>query len=86
MPPANAIKPPKWKMAIVSWLAIFPTLSVFLLITSPLLGEVHLVWRVFINTLLIVPLMTWLIMPALNKLFRPWLYPGLAHPLTDGDC
>ena len=73
--------PPKWKMAILSWLAIFPTLTTFLLITSPFLVQVHLVWRIFLNTLLIAPLMTWIIMPTMTRLFRPWLYP--ASPSID---
>ena len=67
--------PPKWKMAIVSWLAIFPTLTVCLLSTAPLLSHVHFVGRIFVNTLMVAPLMTWIIMPRMTKLFRPWLYP-----------
>ena len=66
--------PPKWKMAIVSWLAIFPTLTAFLMVTSPYLGSLHLVGRIFVNTVMIAPCMTWIIMPAMMRLFRKWLF------------
>lgn len=66
--------PPKWKMAILSWLTIFPTLTTFLMLTSPYLQDLHLVGRIFINTVLIAPLMTWVLMPAMARIFRRWLF------------
>lgn len=72
--PQMRLVPPKWKMAIVSWLTIFPTLTTFLLVTSPLLQHLHLVGRIFVNTLLIAPLMTWVLMPMMTRVLRPWLF------------
>lgn len=71
---AKPAPPPKWKMAILSWLTIFPTLTTFLILTSPYLHSLHLVGRIFINTVLIAPLMTWVLMPTMTRIFRRWLH------------
>lgn len=68
------VVPAKWKMAVVTWLAIFPILSVFLTGTAPWMGDLHPIGRLFLNTLLIVPLMTWFVMPGMTRLFRRWLF------------
>lgn len=68
------VVPAKWKMAVITWLAIFPILSVFLTGTAPLMGDLHPIGRLFLNTLIIVPLMTWLVMPGMTRLFRGWLF------------
>ena len=67
------IVPPKWKLAVLTWLAIFPAVSTFIFASEPIIGGFHLIARVFISTLIIVPLMTWVIMPNMIKLFRRWL-------------
>ncbi|WP_299682447.1 antibiotic biosynthesis monooxygenase [uncultured Roseobacter sp.] len=72
------VVPAKWKMAVVTWLAIFPILSVFLTGTAPLMGDLHPIGRLFLNTPIIVPLMTWLIMPGMTHLFRRWLFQSHA--------
>ncbi|MFZ2329574.1 MAG: antibiotic biosynthesis monooxygenase [Rhodoferax sp.] len=67
--------PPRWKVAMITWLGICP--SVYLLFV--LLGEVLAPWpllpRVMLLTSLVVMLMTWVVAPQLTKLLRPWLYP-----------
>ncbi|WP_299736446.1 antibiotic biosynthesis monooxygenase [uncultured Roseobacter sp.] len=68
------VVPAKWKMAVVTWLAIFPILSVFLTGTAPFMGDLHPIGRLFLNTLIIVPLMTWFVMPGMTHLFRRWLF------------
>ncbi len=72
-PSQTPIVPPKWKLAVLTWLAIFPAVSIFIFASEPLIGDLHLIARVFISTLIIVPLMTWVIMPNMIKLFRGWL-------------
>ena len=76
--------PVKWKMAVVTWLAIFPILSLFLTGTAPLMGGLHPIGRLFLNTLIIVPLMTWFVMPGMTKLFRRWLFPAASGPDMGG--
>lgn len=76
-----SVVPPKWKMCIVSWLAIFPLLSIVLIGTAPMLHDVPMVLRLFLNTLIMAPLMTWVVMPRMTRMFRKWLF---AAPQPDG--
>ncbi len=76
LPRCNAIIPPKrYKMAIVTWLAITPLLIAFNLATQPLLGNLPLVLRILVTTPIIVILMTYVVMPYMAKLFAKWMYP-----------
>jgi uncharacterized protein len=67
--------PPRWKMATVTWLGIFP----LVLLLSPSIGAwlapVHPALGVAGVTVLVVVAMTWLVMPLLARLFTGWLYP-----------
>ncbi len=68
--------PPRWKVAVVSWLGIYPT--VLLLFT--LLGETVAPWplplRTMLITILVVLIMTWGVAPQLTRLLKPWLHAG----------
>ncbi len=69
------IPPPRWKMAVVTLLAVYP-LSMVLGIT---VGNWISAWPILLNALifnaLIVTGLTWFLMPVLTRLFNPWLYP-----------
>ncbi len=71
--------PPRWKVAIVSWIGIFPT--VLLLFT--LLGDVMAPWplvpRTLLFTVMVVCIMTWIVGPQLTRWLRPWLHAGHKH-------
>jgi uncharacterized protein len=68
--------PPPYKMALVTWITIFPLITAMVAITGPLLKELPLALRLAITTALTVPLMTWVVMPRVTRLLRKWLYPG----------
>jgi uncharacterized protein len=70
MPP-----PPPYKMALLTWITIFPLITAIVAITGPLLEELPLAARLGITTALTVPLMTWIVMPRVTRLLRRWLYP-----------
>jgi len=71
----GAPPPPPYKMAILTWAAIFPLITLIVLATAPLIGPWPLVPRLAVTTLVTVPVMTWLVMPRLTWLLRRWLYP-----------
>lgn len=71
-----SMHPPRLRMAVVTWLGIFPTVSLFLWLLAPLLESIHFLLRTAILTILIVITMTWLVMPRLTKLLRGWINPG----------
>ena len=66
--------PPRWKQAVMIWFAFFP-LS---LLTSWLLGELvpdlALVPRVLLTTVLMTPLMTYVVLPQLTRRLEWWLH------------
>jgi antibiotic biosynthesis monooxygenase (ABM) superfamily enzyme len=68
-------KPPKkWKMAVIVWLAIYPTITIlYALMGSYFELITPMPLRTLATTVLVVPLMVFSIMPALQKLFQQWL-------------
>lgn len=75
-------KPPeRWKMAVLTWLGLIPTVSFVLGLLGPVWqGQPPFhgfSWMTIVltaaNTLVITLFMTWLVMPNLTKLFRGFL-------------
>jgi antibiotic biosynthesis monooxygenase (ABM) superfamily enzyme len=67
--------PPRYKMALVTWLAVFPLATVVFMVLDPILGDFHAVLRTLVFTLVMVSLMTYVVMPRMTRLFSSWLYP-----------
>ena len=67
--------PPRWKVALVTWLGICPTVYVLFLVVAPLLADWPLLPRVMVITALVVLLMTWVVAPRLTTWLKPFLYP-----------
>lgn len=77
LPEAPVIRPlPRWKMACVTLLGVFPTSLAFTVLLGPLIGGWPLVARSFAVAVCTVATLTWFVMPFLTKMLRPWLYPG----------
>ena len=66
--------PPKWKVAVVTWLGIFPTVLLLFLTVAPLLADWPLVPRTMLITALVVILMTWVVAPRLTRWMAGWLH------------
>jgi antibiotic biosynthesis monooxygenase (ABM) superfamily enzyme len=68
--------PPRWKMALVTWIGVcFVVLVVNLGLswwTPDWLGWL----RFLVANALVVAALTWIVMPILNRLFRKWLHPS----------
>ncbi len=68
--------PPKHKMAVVSFLVVFP-LSVMLgTWVTPRLSVLPWPLPSLVSCVVMIALMTWVLMPRVTWLFRKWLYPG----------
>jgi uncharacterized protein len=63
-----SMHPPRSRMAFVTWLGIFPTVSLMLWLVLPLLQPLPFLPRTAVLTGLIVMAMTWVVMPRLTKL------------------
>jgi len=79
-PPGDALpaQPPRWKVAVVTWLGIFPTVYGLFFLLGDILAPLPLLPRIFVLTVLVVALMTWVVAPRLTRLFKPWLYSASA--------
>lgn len=73
--------PPRYKMAIMTWMGVFVTLAVVSRLLTPILSNLPILLNQLITTGLVVAVLTYLIMPRLTKLFKRWLYP---IPITEG--
>jgi antibiotic biosynthesis monooxygenase (ABM) superfamily enzyme len=72
----GAPAPPPYKMAILTWVTIFPLITLVVVVSAPLIGSLPLIPRLAVTTLVTVSLMTWVVMPRVSRLLRRWLYPG----------
>jgi antibiotic biosynthesis monooxygenase (ABM) superfamily enzyme len=67
--------PPPYKMALVTWITIFPLITLVVVVLGPLIAGLALVPRMAITTAVTVPIMTWVAMPRVTRLLRGWLHP-----------
>ncbi|WP_296931692.1 antibiotic biosynthesis monooxygenase [uncultured Marinobacter sp.] len=76
LPGQNPVQPPpKWKMTIVSWLALYPAVTLVFVIFGDLLAQVPLLLRTMIVTIVVMGLMSYVLMPRMTKWFKFWLFP-----------
>ena len=66
--------PPRWKVAVVTWLGIFPTAYAVFLALGDLVAMWPLLYRTALITAIVVALMTWLVAPQLTRVLKPWLF------------
>lgn len=66
--------PPRWKVAVVTWLGIFPTVLLLFVTVVPWMADWPLVPRTLVVTALVVLIMTWGVAPQLTRLLRGWLH------------
>lgn len=66
--------PKKWKIAVLTWIAIYPTITLLLALSGGLLSKIDLLpLRTLVLTLVMVPFMVFLFVPFLQKKFSKWL-------------
>ncbi len=70
---------PRYKQAIIVWIAIYPTITLIQLVAGPALATIALPLRTLLLTLVLVPLMVFVLLPVLTRLLGFWLVP---HPPT----
>jgi antibiotic biosynthesis monooxygenase (ABM) superfamily enzyme len=68
--------PPPYKMAVLTWITIFPLISLVVVALGPLLRGIAPIPRLAITTAVTVPVMTWIVMPRVTRLLRGWLFPS----------
>ncbi|OLP19024.1 hypothetical protein BST81_07320 [Leptolyngbya sp. 'hensonii'] len=77
---ATIVPPLRYKMALVTWVTVFPLITVISIVLQNQLSLLPTILRVMVVTAIAVPMMTYLLMPKMTLLFAKWLYPS---PLTN---
>ncbi len=70
----NVRTPPKWKMSLLTWAAVFPGVVVLSKSYHFLFPTAHPIILTLLTTMTLVPLLTWVLMPNIVKLFKGWLF------------
>ncbi|WP_045233716.1 hypothetical protein, partial [Deinococcus pimensis] len=76
-PPDSPVlrQPPRWKMVLLTVLALYPLNLSLNLLFAPHLTAWPLAARLLLFAVLVVSMMTYLVMPWVTRLFAPWLSP-----------
>jgi antibiotic biosynthesis monooxygenase (ABM) superfamily enzyme len=65
--------PPKWKMATVTWLGVFPAVLLWSSVLPKLLSGLPLLVVMAIVNAFVVATLAWVAMPLLTRVFSKWL-------------
>lgn len=65
--------PPRWKMALVTVLGVWPVSMLIPGLLAPLIGKHPLALQALFIAVGIVILLTWVVMPVLVRVLNPWL-------------
>lgn len=66
--------PPRWKQAVMIWFAFFPLSLAVGALTSIVAPDLALVPRVLATTVMMTPVMTYLVLPRLTRWLEWWLH------------
>jgi uncharacterized protein len=71
--PPGPGSPPRWKMALVTVVGVWPASMLVPRLLNPLISGLPIVLRALLVAVGIVILLTWVIMPVLVKILKRWL-------------
>src|SRR5262245_24864752 len=66
--------PPRWKMAVATFLGVFPVATVLSWSLGPKLLPLHFLMRNVIFNACVVVLLTWAVMPLVTRVMQGWLH------------
>jgi len=71
----KVVPPKKYKITIVSWLALYPLITLIFFLFGDILAEIPLIVRTLIVTAIAMLIMSYVLMPRFTKWFSFWLFP-----------
>jgi antibiotic biosynthesis monooxygenase (ABM) superfamily enzyme len=72
---STATPPPRYKMALTTFVAVFSLLMVIPRLLAPLIDPMPPLSRTLVVCATMVALLTYVVMPALTRALSGWLYP-----------
>lgn len=66
-------QPPKYKTAILIWIAIYPSVNLIFYFLGDWLSTLPRLVSTLVLTIILVPLMVFVLLPLLQKIFKNWL-------------
>jgi antibiotic biosynthesis monooxygenase (ABM) superfamily enzyme len=76
--------PPRWKMWLVSLVAVYPLVLAFQVLLVPRMTTLPLPLRALLFPLVLLTLMTFVVMPMVTRLLRRWLGPRPGDEALEG--
>ena len=76
LPNRSTLKPPpRWKMWLLSFVAVYPLVVLFQWLVAPPLEDLPLLARSAMFPLVLLSAMTFVLMPVATRVAKRWLYP-----------
>jgi antibiotic biosynthesis monooxygenase (ABM) superfamily enzyme len=72
--------PPRYKLALITWAGAYGAITLILDLLGPTMAGWPLALRTLLISVLMVTTLTWIVLPALMRIFRPWLLTARAAP------
>jgi uncharacterized protein len=69
----NKQQPPVYKMAILTWFAIYPMLNIIFYVLGDTFTGLALLLRTLPVTIILVPVSSYITMPLITRYFNKWL-------------
>jgi len=66
--------PPRYKLALLTWVGAYAAITVLLAVLGPAIASWPLMVRTLVLSAAMVAALTWVIMPRLTRLFAGWLH------------
>jgi antibiotic biosynthesis monooxygenase (ABM) superfamily enzyme len=74
-PTQTPVRPPRHKMALVTWAGAWALITLILWLLGPVTATWPLPLRTLVISVLMVLGLTWVVIPYLTRLFAGWLAP-----------
>jgi len=74
--------PPRWKMAVATYLGVLPVATFLGLTLGPAIRSWHFLFNNMVFNLCVVALLTWIVMPLVTRALDSWLQPKQKGQIT----
>ena len=65
--------PPRYKLAVLSWAGAYGLITLIIWLLGPAMADWPLMLRTLLISVLMAGALTWVVLPALTRVFRGWL-------------